>query len=274
MHEKTKYIIKISILIFIMIIATIGVFYNRNNLKTTLDKNDLIIGMELKFPPFETVDSKGNPLGVSVELAKAIGEKLGKKVEIKNIDYSSLIPALQSKNIDLIISSMSITEERLKSIDFSDEYAKSDLALVINNSKTINNFKELNNSKYIIAAKQGTAGSLWVKQNLPKAKLKDFTEVSAAMLDVNNGNSSAFIYDPLSLIEGSKNLSNIKLLLNPLPNVKGWAIGMRKGDERLKYKINEALKSLKEEGFFEKIREKYLKDDVEKYKSYGLDYFF
>lgn len=274
MKKENRYLVKIAILLLLIISVNYLVLSNRGVSNNILDKDNLVIGMELKFPPFETVDNKGEPMGVSVELANRLGEKLNKNIEIKNIEYAGLIPALQSNSIDLIISSMTITEERLKSIDFSDEYAKSSLALALNNKVDVESYEDLNSQEYTIAVKQGNLAEMWAGKYLENAKIKQFSEVSAALLDVNNGYSDAFIYDPLSLIEGTTTLSNVKLLLEPLPDVKGWGIGMNKGNEELRSLINQALKEIKEEGFYEEMREKYLKEDVEKYESYGLDYLF
>lgn len=274
MTRKSKYYIKIaSILIFLIAINTYVMTTTRGT-PSALDKGTLVVGMELKFPPFETIDEKGEPTGVSVELARAIGEELGVDIMIKSLDYSGLIPALQSNNIDLIISSMTVTEERLQSINFSDEYAKSDLGLVVHNSVGISGYEELNSEQYTVAVKQGNLAEAWAVNNIPEAKIKQFSEVSAAMLDVNNGYSDAFIYDPLTLIEGSRNMSQTKLLLDPLPGVKGWGMGMRKNDERLLEEVNKALANIKRSDFFDEMREKYLKEEVEKYESYGLAYFF
>ncbi|MGL6173896.1 MAG: transporter substrate-binding domain-containing protein [Cellulosilyticaceae bacterium] len=274
MNSKKKYYIKITGIIIVLLIANIFVLTRTTEGVSVLDKDTLVVGMELKFPPFETIDKAGQPTGVSVDLAQRLGEELGMNVVIKGVDYSSLIPALQSNNIDLIISSMTVTEERLQSINFSDEYARSDLGLVLHKDVDIKNYEELNNPKYTIAVKQGNLAETWAEVNLPDATIKQFSEVSAGMLDVNNGSSQAFIYDPLSLIEGSQNLSQTKLLLDPLPGVRGWGIGMRKNDEKLLEAVNEALRSIKASGFFEEMREKYLKEEVEKYESYGLQYFF
>src|SRR5579863_7695802 len=82
----------------------------------------LIVGMELAYPPFEMTDEKGQPTGVSVDLAKALGKFLGREVEIQNLPFDGLIPSLQTRKIDLIISSLTATAERAKSIDFSDPY--------------------------------------------------------------------------------------------------------------------------------------------------------
>ena len=82
----------------------------------------LVIGMELAYPPFETTDAANKPTGISVDFAKALGAELGREVVIENMAWAGLIPALETKKVDLIISSMTITEDRLKQIDFSDPY--------------------------------------------------------------------------------------------------------------------------------------------------------
>lgn len=274
MKENKKYLLGIGTIVILLGIAITFVFMNKPNAQDTLAKDTLVVGMELKFPPFETVDTKGKPMGVSVDMAYALGDILGKQVTIKDVDFASLIPALQSEQIDLIISSMTITPERLESIAFSDEYARSDLALMLHKETEAATYEALNKADYTIAAKQGTIGAMWVKKFLPEAKLKEFTEIGAAVLDVNNGYSNAFIYDPLSLIESSQTMTNVKLLLDPLPDVAGWGIGMRKEDTALKESINKALLDIKANHFFDEMREKYLKDDVKKYESYGLDYLF
>src|SRR5690349_11371645 len=75
-------------------------------------KSTLIVGMELNYPPFEMVDPQGKPTGISVEMAKELGKFLEKDVQIQNIPFDGLIPALKTGKIDLIISSMTETPER------------------------------------------------------------------------------------------------------------------------------------------------------------------
>lgn len=85
--------------------------------------NDVLrVGMDLSYPPFETVTTQNEPMGISVDIAMAFGAYLGREVEIVNTDFGSLIPALNSGEIDIVIASMSITEEREKSVDFTDPY--------------------------------------------------------------------------------------------------------------------------------------------------------
>lgn len=82
----------------------------------------LRVGMDLRWPPFETEANAGTPLGISVDVAYALGKFLGRDVEIVNISFASLIPSLQSGEIDIIIASMSNTPARAETINFSDIY--------------------------------------------------------------------------------------------------------------------------------------------------------
>lgn len=82
----------------------------------------LRVGMELKWPPFETLDTSGNPDGISVMLAEELGEYLGREVEIVDMQFSALITALETDKVDIILASMSITEERQQKINFTEPY--------------------------------------------------------------------------------------------------------------------------------------------------------
>src|SRR5580700_2530720 len=91
----------------------------------------LLVGMDLSYPPFEMRDQSGAPAGVSVDLARALGERLGMPVDIENLPFNGLIPALRTGQIDLIISSVTSTPERAQAIDFSEPYLKTGLCLLV-----------------------------------------------------------------------------------------------------------------------------------------------
>src|SRR5687767_12993475 len=80
---------------------------------------ELKVGMELAYPPFEMTDKQGTPDGISVGIAKALAAYLKKPVKIENMSFDGLIPALKTGSIDLVISSLTVNDERKKSIDFS-----------------------------------------------------------------------------------------------------------------------------------------------------------
>ena len=91
----------------------------------------LRVGMELSYPPFETIGPDGKPAGISVELAQGLADGLGRPLVIENISFPGLIPSLKSGKIDVIISSMTATPERAKAVAFSDPYLTAGLAALV-----------------------------------------------------------------------------------------------------------------------------------------------
>src|SRR3954463_9893873 len=128
----------------------------------------LRVGMELAYPPFEMTDEKGEPKGVSVDLARELGKFLGKEVQIQNTSFDGLIPALKTGKIDLIISSMTATAERAQSIDFSDPYLKTGLCLLVAKNSPIQSITDLDQPGKTVAVKQGTTGHNYATRNLQK----------------------------------------------------------------------------------------------------------
>jgi polar amino acid transport system substrate-binding protein len=134
--------------------------------------NQIVVGMETAYPPFEMTDIHGNPAGVSVDLAKALGAYLGRPVEIENIPFDGLIPALQTRKIDLIISSMTATAERARAIAFSDPYLKTGLCLLVGKTSPIQSIEEADQPGRVIAVKRGTTGHLYAMDRVKHALLR------------------------------------------------------------------------------------------------------
>ncbi|MFW6287729.1 MAG: transporter substrate-binding domain-containing protein, partial [bacterium] len=127
--KRLKQNLQISLLILVLLAVFLTACSRPGN--QVLDKDVIRIGMELKYPPFETKDESGNPMGASVDLARGLGEYLGKEIKIVDTPYPSLIPALMSGEIDLIISSMTITPVRAEKVDFSNPYTTSQLMMLV-----------------------------------------------------------------------------------------------------------------------------------------------
>ena len=257
---------KILILVLILTLALIS---------CSQDEEVLKVGMELKYPPFETIDEDGNPDGVSVRIAEALGEYLGREIEIVETAYPSLIPALESGKIDIIISSMTINAERAKYVDFSDPYTTSDLMMLVHKDSKVKSYRDLDDSDVVIVSKSGTIGALWAAENAPNAQVKNVQEEASAVLEVAQGKSDVFIYDPLAIINHHENYPDTTVaILEPLPNTSGWGIALEKGNDELRQKINDFLKEAKEDGTFQEIRDNYLQDKIKEFESYGLEFFF
>jgi len=272
MMKKINFII--TLIIITLFIAT-GCKSEGDD-KQSKDDNKLVVGMELQYPPFETTDEQGNPAGISVDLAHALGEYLGKEVEIQNISWSGLIPAIQSEKIDIIISSMSITEDRKESVAFSIPYAHSSLAILANKDSGITSIEDLNQEGKKVAVKLGTSGFLYAKENLAKAQINSVEKADTAILEVAQGKSDAFLYDQMSIYNAQKQYPDTTVaLLEPFQDdSEYWAMAVKLDNEELLEKVNEFINSYKEEGGFDKLGDTYLSDIKTTFEELGLDFFF
>lgn len=234
----------------------------------------LVVGMELSYPPFEMQDADGTPTGVSVELAKALAESLDRPLKIENIPFDGLIPSLKTGKIDLIISSMTATDARRKSIDFSDPYCRTGLCLLVGKDSPIQGIGDLNKAGKKVAVKQGTTGQLFAAKNLTTAEVLVFDREDAAVLEVEQGKVDAFIYDQMSTYQNwQKRQGTTRALLQPFQE-EAWAIGIRKGNEELTKQVNEFLTKFKAEGGFEKLGDRFLKEQKSAFQKLGFPFFF
>ena len=234
----------------------------------------LIVGMELAYPPFEMTDHEGHPAGVSVDLARALGKYLGREVEIQNIPFDGLIPSLQTHKIDLIISSMTATAERGKSIAFSEPYLKTGLCLLVGKNSTIQSIADADQAGKVIAVKRGTTGHVYATDKVKNAKLLVLDQEDACVLEVIQGKADAFIYDQISTYENwRRNQETTRPILKPFQE-ESWAIGLRKDDDDLRRKVNQFLANFKARGGFEELGDRYLKDQKEAFRKLGYTFYF
>ena len=198
----------------------------------------LIVGMELAYPPFETTDTQGRPAGVSVDLARDLGKFLGREVEIQNIPFDGLIPSLQTRKIDLIISSMTATAERAKTIAFSDPYLTTGLCLLVGKNSPIQNMNDADQDGRVLVVKKGTTGHVYATDKVRHARVLVLDAEAACVLEVVQGKADAFIYDQISTYENwRRNEQTTRALLQPFQK-ETWAIGLRQDDTELRGKVN------------------------------------
>jgi len=232
----------------------------------------LRVGMELTYPPFEMQDDSGKPDGAGVKLAEALAADLGRPLQIVPMEFSGLIPALKSGSVDLVLSSMTATDERRQSIDFSEPYAHTGLALLVGKDSGIRSIDNLKSPGRKVAVKSATTGESWAEKHLPDAKRVAFTEEAACVQEVAQGRADAFLYDQLSIFRYQKaNPATTRALLTPFVE-ESWAIGLRKGDDALKTRVNEFLSRFRKDGGFEKLGERYLADEKKFLEEQGIPF--
>jgi polar amino acid transport system substrate-binding protein len=239
------------------------------------DDKSLVVAMELQFPPFEMADTDGTPTGISVEMAYALGEYLGRPVKIENTSWTGLIPSIQSAKADLVISSMSITDERAKVVDFSIPYAASGLTMLINKDSKVTAYKDLDRDGVVTAVKSGTIGAIWAQENLPQENIRIFDEVAACALEVSQGKVDAFIYDALTTFELQKKFPDSTMVnLENLPGTNGgWGVAMKIGSS-LKPEVDAFILEYRNNGGFENLEKKYLTEIKEVFDNAGVPSFF
>jgi polar amino acid transport system substrate-binding protein len=260
----------------ILIVFAIGMLV-LSGCTTTPDPNDrpvLKVGMELAFPPFETTDLQGNPSGVSVEIAKAFAEYLDYDINIQNINWSGLIPSLQTKQVDMVISSMTITEERRQSVDFSNAYARALLALIVPIDLDVESSDDLNSPEYTIAVKTATTGDTFATSNFPQANILRFDDESAAIAEVVNKRAQAFVYDQLTILRNSaSNPNTTKPLFLSGQQTEGWGAAFPK-DSDLTQQFNAFLVEFRADGGFDRLTQQFLAEEKVLFDSYDFDFFF
>lgn len=234
----------------------------------------LVIGMDLTYPPFETKDTKGKPVGVSIDMATALGEHLGRPVEIKPIAFNGLIAALKTGNIDLILSSMTANEKRRKSIDFSDPYVRTGLSILAAKSSGVKSIADLDQAERRIAVQIGTTGEMYAREQFKNAKLVSFDKTPACVMEVVNNRADAFIFDQLSVFKFSQKHSETTVgLLKPFQE-EFWAFGIRKGNDELRTEVNEFLAAFGASGGFEKLADTHLSEEKAMLESMGIPFLF
>ena len=239
------------------------------------DTEPLVVGMELAYPPFETKDDDGNPSGISVDMAYALGEYLDREVVIENTNWDGLIPSLQTGKVDVVISSMTITEERGEVVDFSDPYAHAYLALLVNKDSGITSVEELNQSGNVIAVKKGTTGNIYANNVLTNATVNALTSESACVTEVTQGKADAFIYDQLTIYRQNQANPNTTIaVLIPGQEAEGWGMAVNKGNDELLAQINAFIAEYKTDGGFETLTEKYLSEEKQTFDELGFPWFF
>ena len=234
----------------------------------------LRVGMDLSYPPFETIGPDGQPAGISVDLARALSAELGRPLVIENIPFTGLIPALKSGKIDLILSSMTATPERAKAVAFSDPYLTTGLALLVPASNIATGLADLDQAGKTIVVRQGTTGEVFARANVRQAKILTLEKENACVLEVTQGKADAFIYDQMSVFQNARRQSGkVRALLAPLQQ-ESWAVALRPDDTELRTQVNAFLAKFRADGGFNGLADKYLAQEKAAFEAQGIPFVF
>ena len=226
---------------------------------TLIEDGKLTVVAELGFAPFEYMDEKtGEPVGFDVDVINAVAEKMGLTASyLPNQKFDTLVPIIkQGGKADVSIAAVTITDERMESVDFSEPYLDSNQAIVV--AKGSSETEEtLNDASKQVVCQGGTTGDEWIGENLPDAVRVPVDDVTAALTGVQTGLYQAMVVDlPVASYMLSQSFSDLEIV-KEIPTGEQYGIAVSKDNPELTKKINEALKELTEDGTVDALMEQY-----------------
>lgn len=249
----------LSLIIVLALTLTILAGCGKEQIAEGSEDGDVLrVGMELKWPPFETLDTSGNPEGISVMIAEELGDYLGREVKIVDMQFSSLITALETDKIDIIIASMSIQEERLEKIDFSEPYMYFKILSAVNKNSGIETYDDLFSKegvRFVAPKSFATLDIARDKANNPQ--ILEFDDKATATLELANGNADVFMVDAVSAVSIAKNYPDSLFVIYEPVDVAPIGMGVQKGNSELLEKANEFISKMEELGVNDRIEEAY-----------------
>lgn len=224
----------------------------------------LRVGMEPGYMPFELTNQRGEIIGFDVDIARRMATAMGVKLELVSTAWDGIIPALLTDKFDIIMSGMTLTQQRNLSVSFANPYIVVGQTVLIRKeiANEVTTYRDLNNPKFKVASKLGTTGEQAVQRMIPRAQYVSFESEQEAVLDMLNGKVHAVVYDlPLLAITNSqRNDGNLVFLDEPFTHEPlAWAV--RKGNHDFLNWLNNFLNQIKSDGTYEQIYHKWFIDD-------------
>nr|WP_315022360.1 transporter substrate-binding domain-containing protein [uncultured Aminipila sp.] len=270
---KKFFSIMVVILLSMTVLAGCGDNADKEKVKTKA--KPLVVAMDLTQPPFEMKDEKGNPTGVSVDFVKAFGEYIGRDVKIENTSYDGLISSLQEGKADMVISSMSITDEASQTVDFSEPYADIMLAVLVNKNSGISSAESLNQEGKKIVVIADSAGYIYAQKNLTNTEIITLADENACVSEVTQGKADAFICDQLSIYRDWYNYTDKTTMISiGGQEAERWGVAVQKGNTELLAQINEFIGTYRVNGGFNKLTSRYLSEEKTTFDKLGVKWIF
>ncbi len=210
----------------------------------------LTVGTNPEFPPFESMGDNNEIVGIDIDIINAIGEKIGMTISMESMDFDALIPALASGKIDVAIAGMTNTEERRKSVLFTDPYYEASQKIIVKEGSAI--AAEANLAGKHIGVQMGTTGDLYVSDKFTDATIERYNKGIDAVQDLVNGKIDAVVIDEAPAGVFVKQAQGLVVLADRLSD-EVYSIALPLGKDDLCAKMNEALAALKADGTLDKI---------------------
>lgn len=254
---KKTYLVIAAVLAVCLLLAACSSDSSSETLSNIKNSGKLVVLTNAEFPPYEYQGEGNEVVGIDMDMSKAIADELGVELEIVNMDFDGLIPALNGGKGDMVAAGMTVTDERKKSVDFSEPYAKA-MQLIIIDANNADIKGEADLAGKIIGVQLGTTGDIYVEDNIDVAELKQYKSGLDAATDLKNGRLDAIVIDKLpaeSIVSANTGLVTIEMAG---ADDEEYAIAVKKGDESFVKEINAIISKLEEDGKFAEFAEKHI----------------
>jgi len=253
MNKYTKWIA--MLLVVLMVAGLSACSSDEDTLAEVREEGVLVMGTNAEFPPFEYRDESGDVVGFDVEIANAIADDLGVELIIEDMDFGAIISAVNSGKVDFGIAGMTVTEDRLENVDFSDAYFNASQVIIVKTDNTdITSSADLPGR--IIGVQEGTTGDLEASE-IEGAEVMRYRKGIDAVMDLRNGKVEAVIIDALPAAVFEEKNDDI-MVLDEYFTEEEYAIAVRKGDEAFLAEINRVIAELRESGRYQEIYDQYI----------------
>jgi polar amino acid transport system substrate-binding protein len=225
------------------------------------ERGKIVVGTSADYPPYESIDADGKFVGFDMDMARAIGEKLGVEVEFQDMPFDSLIAAVQEGKIDVVIAAMQATPERDETVDFSMVYRPTKDAFLGAADSTIELKTGDDAAGYSIGAQTGTVQEKWVQDHLvgggltPADKAFSYERADQGGLDVQNGRIELLLIDAEPAMALAEQLGLKVLLITDSTAAAGKAIAIKQGETALKAELDTIIQGLTDDGTLTKIEQ-------------------
>ena len=231
------------------------------NTGDTAEGGTLVMATNAEFPPYEYHEGD-EIVGIDAEIAAAIAEKLGMELQIEDMAFDSLIPAIQSNKADMVLAGMTVTEDRLENVNFSDSYATGVQVVIVKEGSDIKSVDDLlaDGANHTIGVQTATTGDIYCTGDIEDAGLgtvERYNKGADAVQALLAGKIDCVVIDSQpakEFVEANEGLT----ILDTEYAVEDYAIALNKDNTELLDKVNAALKELTDDGTIQSILDKYI----------------
>ena len=223
---------------------------------TTVTPGKLTMSTNAAFPPYESTDDNGNFVGIDIDVAAAIAEKLGLELQVDDMDFDAALLAAQNGKSDLVMAGVTVTEDRQLVMDFSDSYATGIQSIIVKEDSDIATPDDL--ADKMIGTQRGTTGYIYCSDDFGDEHVTPYDDGLTAVQALVNGQVDAVVIDNAPAKEFVAANPGLKILDTAYAE-EDYAIGVAKGNTAMLDAINGALEELKNDGTLQAIIDKYIK---------------